>query len=302
MTPIYRRAFTVIETLVAIGVVGIIFALLLSAVQAARGAAMRGACQNNVKQIALAAQLYHDAHGTFPAAFDRLEEVPGSFVNWPIRLLPYIEQEPLWDRTVAAFGVTINPTINPPHVGLSTVIKVYACPADGRLSVPITDDLGYTAAYGSYMGIDCGGCTPGRGFNGAMPSFQGVNLLAITDGASNTLLMGERPPWGRYLSGAWYAGVVPTLELHSNPNWAGGGIGAMDVVDSGNFLGCRGPIGYGPGQLTNRCDVLHFWSLHSGGANFAFCDGSVRFLSYSAAPIMVPLATRAGGEPVALPD
>ena len=76
----------------------------------------------------------------------------------------------------------------------------------------------------------------------------------------------------------------------------------MDVIQSGEDLGCRGPIRYGPGRLTNRCDVLHFWSLHSGGANFVFCDGSVRFLPYSAEPIMVALATRAGGETVALPD
>src|SRR5687768_17729488 len=147
-----------------------------------------------------------------------------------------------------------------------------------------------------------GGGAPGSGYNGAMPGFKGIRLSDVTDGASNTLLIGERPPWGRYLSGAWYVGVIPDPALEGDPNWAGGGIGSMDVVNSGAGLGCRGPVRYGPGRLTNRCDTLHFWSLHPGGANFAFCDGSVRFLPYSAEPIMVALATRAGGEVVTLPD
>src|SRR5207249_1105130 len=59
-----------------------------------------------------------------------------------------------------------------------------------------------------------------------------------------------------------------------------------------------GPFPYGPGRVTNQCDAFHFWSLHPGGANFLFADGSVQFLSYSAASIMAPLATRAGGESV----
>ena len=62
-----------------------------------------------------------------------------------------------------------------------------------------------------------------------------------------------------------------------------------------------GPYQYGPGKLNNTCDDFHFWSLHSGGANFAFADGSVRFVTYSADPIMPALATRAGGEVVEVP-
>jgi prepilin-type processing-associated H-X9-DG protein len=55
------------------------------------------------------------------------------------------------------------------------------------------------------------------------------------------------------------------------------------------------------GEITNQCDMFHFWSLHNGGANFAFADGSVLFLSYSAAPLMTALASRAGGEAVEVP-
>jgi prepilin-type processing-associated H-X9-DG protein len=68
-------------------------------------------------------------------------------------------------------------------------------------------------------------------------------------------------------------------------------------------LACpAGPFGFGPGTTTNQCDQFHFWSLHGGGANFLFCDGSVRFLSYSADPVMPALGTRAGGEALSPPD
>jgi prepilin-type processing-associated H-X9-DG protein len=80
-------------------------------------------------------------------------------------------------------------------------------------------------------------------------------------------------------------------------------LGVREINDSIDLEGCPvGPYSFAPGNLNNECDVLHFWSLHSGGANFLFCDGSVHFLTYDAADIMAALATRAGGEAVALPD
>jgi len=62
-----------------------------------------------------------------------------------------------------------------------------------------------------------------------------------------------------------------------------------------------GRYSYGPGEITNQCDIFHFWSMHAGGANFLFCDGSVRFLRYSAVSVLPALATRAGGEAVDVP-
>ena len=311
------RAFSLIETLVVIGVMGVLIGLLMSAVQASRGAATRIACANNLKQIALAAQMHHDNHGTFPAAYDSLDGNTSSMmrtlVNWPVRLLPYLEQQALWERTVAAVWQTIDHNRNPPHVGLTTILKVYACPADGRLSSLITDDRGYTAAYGSYEGVaggpvtfvddGNGGMRPVNGYDGAVRAPLGVRLAEVTDGASNTLLFGEKPPWGRYFGGTWYPSVIPDPTLIYDPNWTGGSINSMHVYgDRVLNNGCRGPFRFGPGRLDNRCDAAHFWSLHGGGANFALCDGSVRFLPYSAEPIMVPLATRAGGEVVSLPE
>jgi prepilin-type processing-associated H-X9-DG protein len=298
-----RVGFSLVELLVVIGVIGVLVGLLMSAVQAVRGAAARSACANNLRQVGIACQHYHETHNSFPPAYAGYGLGPDRGLTWPVILLPYIEQEPLFHRTLEATRATPYTFLNPPHVGLTTVVKVYTCPADGRLSGPITDDKGYTAAYGSYQGVAGGRARPEGGTDGAMRADRGVNILEITDGASNTLLVGERPPSGRLLSGNWYTRMIPDpIAMESDPNWAGGGIDYMHVFDPRNIGTCRGPFRFSPGRVENHCDSFHFWSLHPGGAHFAFADGSVRFLSYSANDLLPALATRAGGEPVSVPD
>jgi prepilin-type processing-associated H-X9-DG protein len=112
--------------------------------------------------------------------------------------------------------------------------------------------------------------------------------FSASDGMSQTLMAGERPPPDTRETGNWY-----------RKNWA---FEFLTVV--GPNLGyepCRGPFRYGPGRTENRCDQFHFWSLHPGGGNFLFADGSVHFISYAGAEIMPALATRSGGEIVSLP-
>jgi len=121
-----------------------------------------------------------------------------------------------------------------------------------------------------------------------------MKLTSFTDGTSQTILIGERPPPGVRHSGSWYAfgytfewgydtysrhlyGFVD-YPMHSDP--------------------CAHPIFFGPGNIDNPCDSHHFWSLHPGGANFVFVDGSVHFLRYSASALIPALATRNGGEVV----
>ena len=112
-------------------------------------------------------------------------------------------------------------------------------------------------------------------------------------------MIGERPPSADERFGWWYAGTGQDRD------------GSADMIlgvreKRGSDFSLRscppGPYEFGPGRLDNQCDALHFWSLHPGGAHFAFCDESVRFLTYSADPILPALATRAGGETVAVPD
>jgi prepilin-type processing-associated H-X9-DG protein len=125
-----------------------------------------------------------------------------------------------------------------------------------------------------------------------------VRLTDALDGLSNTLLVGERPPSTDEVWGWWYAGEGQGKD--------GSGDMVLGVRERNTYIPgtCpKGPYHYGPGNLYNQCDCLHFWSLHpGGGANFLFGDGAIRFVAYSADPIMPALATRAGGEAVDLPD
>jgi prepilin-type processing-associated H-X9-DG protein len=123
-------------------------------------------------------------------------------------------------------------------------------------------------------------------------------LNDITDGTSNTLLIGERPPSADLRFGWWYAGWGQDKDGECD-----GVLGARTEPRPGLFTNCDGtPERFQPGRFENQCDMFHFWSPHAGGANFTFADGSVRFLSYSADDILPALATRAGGEAVAVPE
>jgi prepilin-type N-terminal cleavage/methylation domain-containing protein/prepilin-type processing-associated H-X9-DG protein len=299
-----RRGFSLIELLVVIGLIGLLIGLLLPAVQSAREAAARTSCRNNLHQIGLACNNFHAVRGTLPPAFASVRTYAGVQyrgsgidLNWQVLLLPYLEQDALWKITLDAYRAELYAWNNPPHVGLATVIRTYACPSDGRVFAAITDDQGHTAAYGSYQGVSGGPDIR----DGAMLSEQGVRITHITDGSSQTLLIGERPPAGRYLAGSWYTSYPFEAAWRTDDYWYGRW-SAMDVYWDGDVGRCRAPFHYGPGRLSNPCDFNHFWSLHPGGAHFLFADGSVHFLSYSAEPIMIALATIAGGEVVELPD
>jgi prepilin-type processing-associated H-X9-DG protein len=135
--------------------------------------------------------------------------------------------------------------------------------------------------------------------NGVLVYGRSVTAHEISDGLSQTLLAGERPPSADMWYGWWYS------------SWGQRGrgncdmlLGVREINVGGAFTeNCpRGPDHFRPGRIDEQCDLFHYWSLHPGGANFAFCDGSVRFLSYSADPVMPALATRAGGEAVRAPE
>ena len=157
-----RRGFSLVEVLVVIGVTGLMLGLLLPAVQQARAAATRTACANNLKQIGLACHGYHDSHKGLPRAQGLITSGSAKYlVPWEVLLLPELGQDALWQQTHAAFGSAPVGYLNPPHLGLTAVIKTYTCAADARLAAPITDDRGYTAAYGSFVGVS--GATGGDG-------------------------------------------------------------------------------------------------------------------------------------------
>ncbi len=302
MSPPQRDGFSLVEMLVVFGVLGVIAGLILPAVQQMRGSASRTNCANAMKQIGLALHNYHDTRGAFPPipARPRTAGDPNQILGWMALILPQMGQESLYQTSVQACHADRWPLNDPPHVGLATVVKDFVCHADGRLTTALTDDYGVQAAYTSYIGIG-GAVLPGakRGLPGVL--YSGGGLLAVTDGTSQTIMLGERPPSDSLQAGWWYPGIwmYPKSYGFQGPN-------NVLVFGAGKVYletdNCAVTRAFGPGSLSNRCDRYHLWSLHGGGANFGFADGTVRFLSYSADVIIPALATRSGGEPVAVPD
>ena len=284
-----RRGLSLLELVVVIAIVGILVGMLLPAVQAVRQAAQQAACQNQLRQIALAAHHYQTVHRSFPSGVSS-DLSPQPFMAWGARLLPYLEQQAVWGEAVLAYKTDRDFRNVPPHAVMSTIVAAYLCPLEERRRADYSG--GYNPALTSYLGVS--GALPYAPWGGTMFLDSRIGPAEIRDGTSNTLFLGERPPSARRNLGWWYAGW--------GQNKTGSGDSVLSVRElnyGGSSSDCKaGPNPYGPGDLDNQCDAFHFWSLHKGGSNFAFCDGSVRFLAYTADAIMPALATRSGGESV----
>ncbi|MGM0489477.1 MAG: DUF1559 domain-containing protein [Planctomycetota bacterium] len=212
-----QRGFTLVELLVVIAIIGVLIALLLPAVQAARESARRMSCQNNAKQIGLAMHNYHDVHDMFPKIIwgypDRPEYEIGYLPEpchhtWLTSLLPYLEQQPLHDQI--DFDL---PAWGQPHVG--TLLSVFRCPSDAAFSsVSETHDVAWTNYAGSegYQWWPTSHVTPTgnwakHGFHKEAdvsglfaPGKKWRKLPNITDGTSNTVIITERDSRG-YMGG-----------------------------------------------------------------------------------------------------
>ena len=290
-----RLAYTLIETIIVIAILAVLVALTLSGVQRVREAAARSSCQNNLRQQVLALHLYSNENRHLPPACSYKDgKDPMPMMGWQARLLPYLEQRNLWEQAVAAYAIDRQFSHRPPHLVAAISVSSFSCPADGRTTASNVV-LGRAIGLTSYLGVSG---TQGFRQEGVLFLDSAVRLTDITDGTSNTIAIGERPPSADLHFGWWYAGV-----------------GQLGNGDADMHLGVRGlnervagptcPVGpyhFTAGRVREQCDMFHFWSLHPGGANFAFADGSVRFLAYSADSVMPALSTRAGGETVAVPD
>jgi prepilin-type N-terminal cleavage/methylation domain-containing protein/prepilin-type processing-associated H-X9-DG protein len=290
--PRRNRGFTLIELLVVIGLIGVLISLTLGAVQKARAAAQRTACANNLRQLAMALHHSHDSAGQFPPGI-RAWDDKYLYASWITRILPQLDNTPAWNEAVADYAnqpVFVGP---PPHRNLARTLHVVLCPA-GPKQVGTTDD-NVTAAFTYFLGVS-GRSSADRA--GVLFPNSAVRLGDIGDGTSQTLLIGERPPSPDNHFGWWYAGQGQ--EFNGSADFL---LGVRDRNRSFRAPTCPpGPYSFQSGRPDNMCDTFHFWSFHSGGANFAFADGSVRFLSYSADSVMPALATRAGGEVVVVPE
>ncbi|MGL4554698.1 MAG: DUF1559 domain-containing protein [Gemmataceae bacterium] len=289
-----RRAFTLVELLVVIAIVATLLGLLLPAVQKVRSVAARLKCAANLRQLGVALHGYHGTHGRFPpgASYQGGKD-PFRFMSWGTRCLPYLEQESLYRASEDAWRADPIFYHNPPHVAFTTVLPVFLCPADGRIH-RLGLFRGRQAAFTSYLGVEGVHQTSA---DGVLYLDSSVRVAEVTDGTSNTLMLGERPPSHDGGLGWWYAGEGQSLDSSADTI-----LGVRERVGVRLGAGCESRAAYGPGQFANPCDAFHFWSPHPGGAHFVLADGSVRFVAYDAVSLMPALATRAGGESAAVPE
>jgi prepilin-type N-terminal cleavage/methylation domain-containing protein len=287
------KGFTLVELLVVIAIIAVLVALLLPAVQFAREAGRRSTCANNMRQLALAFHGYHDTFAYLPPGISVLGgQSPQPFLSWNARLLPFLEQSALWNEILEAYVQDPNFLDVPPHTNRATVVAAFGCPSDPRTLQPFSLSGSPKMAFTAYLGVE--GLNSQRK-DGVLFMDSRIGLRDITDGTSNTLLIGERPPSADGVYGWWYAGWGQHKDGSAEM------ILGMQEINTCESNCWAGPYSFGPGELDNQCDMFHFWSQHPGGANFACADGSSHFLSYSAAPIMPALATRNGGEQVEVP-
>jgi prepilin-type N-terminal cleavage/methylation domain-containing protein/prepilin-type processing-associated H-X9-DG protein len=328
--------FTLLELLVVIAIFATLLALLLPAIHRVRESANRARCINNLKQIGLALQNYQGVYGAFPPAqWDDPEysankkrwHPPYPYLSWRGYLLPYVEGDNLWQQTQHAFASQREFWHAPPHAGLSTLMPIFSCPSDANEyqihPVPVENEYGGNGggnipmppvALSGYFGVS--GANLGSR-DGVLLCNETIRLRDIADGASNTLVVGERPAVQPFVFGWWYAGVgqfYPSRPGSRQSNleqrlryqgvFTGSaaqtlGAAELNLQSSGysQYDNCPpGPYTYGPGKTKNPCDSFHFWSMHPGGANFVFGDASVRFLNYGIGANLVKLATRDGKE------
>jgi prepilin-type N-terminal cleavage/methylation domain-containing protein/prepilin-type processing-associated H-X9-DG protein len=300
-----RRGFTLVELLVVIGIVGVLIALLLPAVQKVREAANRLACSNNLKNLSLALHGFHDTNNKFPPGYAE-GPFPEARITMPVThgwapfILPCIEQQPLLD--LYRWDLQVYDPLNQPVAAKQ--LPIFQCP-----SVPEPDRVMTFAVLSRDRPGACGDYAPAfyvdpvlvqRGWIRQPADNRGVleinhmtRLSEITDGTANTILLVEDAGRPRQ----WRAGRSGPDQTIAGGPWCG--------VHTGITLRGASPDGATqPGLCAINCTNDHeVYSFHPGGANAVFADGSVHFLNASMSiRVLAALITRAGGEVVSGSD
>jgi len=271
---IRRRGFTLVEILVVIGIIGILMALLLPAIQQSRESARQGQCKSQLRQLGLAVMNHHDVHGQFPPGWTGKSEVSQYDVigptgwGWSAHLLPFIEQNNLASR-IALDWYMLHPAND---VARSQAISLYVCPSDIPSEAMQLSHHGtalyelpksnYVANFGVGQPTECDQlaftgkqCDGGR-FRGPFYHNSEIDFADLAYGSSNTVLIGER-------STARETRMAPGT-------WTGAGPGLRHPF--ARILGTSGV------PLNDDSSVEAFRSWHPGGVLFAYADAHVELL------------------------
>lgn len=288
-----KEGFTLVELLVVIAIIGVLVALLLPAIQSAREAARRMSCSNNLKQLALGQHLYHDIHDSFtPGIVGNPSVGNEGHWSWGAVLLPQIEQTGLYEQFGIAEGAlpgvvaqaAVDNSLPDP---LQTQLDVFRCPSSSSPDLnserpfqrgPNDDTAVSDYAAAHLSGGRSSGDDPGKdefdGCFGISPHPDNneqarIGFRDITDGSSNTILIGERA-WTVVATDVGGAAAANAFVVRNED-------GETSSRDMGAVLGVAGET------RINRDDNGRVWegfsSNHPGGAQFGFADGSVHFIS-----------------------
>jgi prepilin-type N-terminal cleavage/methylation domain-containing protein/prepilin-type processing-associated H-X9-DG protein len=310
-----QKGFTLVELLVVIAIIGILIALLLPAVQAAREAARRSSCTNNLKQIGLGLHNYHDTYKVFPAGNITEGDCCGTLskVNWGISILPYVEQKSLYDTYDMRLYNEDQPIQANGYCVVQQRVSVYECPSDitlGKMENPASGArVNKAYMHSSYRGVT--GLAARDGYfdchqwataSPPLPeSWKGLlhtvgsrnlrheNMASVLDGTSNTLAVGEYMTTTTTNRGTFWAYSYTCYQL--------GSIGFESRLYIPDYNLCANTPGTPAGS--NPCKRA-FGSFHPGGINWLLVDGSVRFISTTVDlnNVMAALGTIANREAV----
>jgi prepilin-type N-terminal cleavage/methylation domain-containing protein/prepilin-type processing-associated H-X9-DG protein len=274
---VHNRAFTLVELLVVIAIIGVLVALLLPAIQAAREAARRSQCSNNLKQLGLAVQMHHDAKQAYPTGRNASDT---RSVSWAYYSLPYLEQNTMfraYRKELEVFDDLNSQTFRTP-------VPTFFCPSrrgpaadrdfdnnDAPTTKPgVAAGGDYAANAGESMGAEGDAYDPTE--TGPIFTRSRINARHVTDGTSNTFCLGEK----------YITELVEEDETPPEPGreHAYRGDSSIFAGDSRETV-LRGTDERFPSSVPDDDDNERFGSEHNQQAHFAFLDGSVRVISYS---------------------
>ncbi len=283
-----RRAFTLIELLVVIAIIGMLIGLLLPAVQKVRESAARIQCINNLKQIGLAFQNHHSAFGNFPSGgwysytaptYSGGQPLTGRWqqAGWGFQILPYIEAENTWR------GGNATTDVQRDLVAIGTTNPLFFCPSRrSPQTVTYGDNYVPPLTGGKITHALCDYAAANNEGTGAVRQFDPVRISEITDGTSNTLLVGEKR-MNRALLG--------TKQTDDNQGYSTGfNFDTIRKTTRPPLSDYSAPTGDGAGL---------FGSSHTGVVNFVLADGSVHTIPYSISPTVFKyLGQKDDGQPI----